>query len=417
MYHKSTLSNGIRIVSEHIPYVKSISIGIWVSTGSRTETRHNHGVSHFIEHMMFKGTNRRSSKDIAETVDAIGGQLNAFTAKEHTCYYIKALDTHLNTAIDILSDMLLESKFASEDIAKEQEVVLEEIHMYEDTPDELIHDIHLSQIWAEHSLGQNILGTVSSVKKLNREQIGEYYEKFYVPDNIVIAVAGNVTHEKIVETLTPHFEKIRRKKHPYVTDSPILKPVRSFHYKPTEQVHLCLSTTGVPYFSKDLYAMHIINSILGGGVSSRLFQSIREDKGLAYSVYSYQTNYSDTGLFTIYAGTRPDNAEQVLSLITQNIQELKNNGISSLELSKTKEQLKGNLLLALESSSSRMSRVGKLETTLGRYITLEEVVSKIDKVSIEHINHVLDTLFGDGNVGITILGPENKEIKNALTRF
>lgn len=417
MYRKSILPNGIRIISEYIPYVKSVSLGMWIATGSRMEAEYNHGVSHFIEHMMFKGTKNRTAKEIAETVDAVGGQLNAFTAKEHTCYYMKVLDTHLNLAVDILSDMLLESKFADEDIIKEREVVLEEIHMYEDTPDDLIHDIHLSKAWSCHPLGNNILGTVSSVGGLENSLVEEYYNHFYTPDNIVIAAAGNITHEALVEMVSPYFEKMTGNKLQIPSHSPTLAPDRSFHYKTTEQIHLCLSSVGVPYSSPNLYAMHIINNILGGGVSSRLFQSIREERGLAYSVYSYQTNYSDAGLFTIYAGTRPNNAEQVLKLIIENVQSLKTTEITSTELLKTKEQLKGSLLLGLESSSSRMSRLGKLETTLGKYVTLEEVVEKIDNVSLDQVNQTLSGLFDLDSSCITILGPKNKELENALARI
>lgn len=417
MYRKSILPNGIRIISEYIPYVKSVSLGMWIATGSRMEAEYNHGVSHFIEHMMFKGTKNRTAKEIAETVDAVGGQLNAFTAKEHTCYYMKVLDTHLNLAVDILSDMLLESKFADEDIIKEREVVLEEIHMYEDTPDDLIHDIHLSKAWSCHPLGNNILGTVSSVGGLENSLVEEYYNHFYTPDNIVIAAAGNITHEALVEMVSPYFEKMTGNKLQIPSHSPTLAPDRSFHYKTTEQIHLCLSSVGVPYSSPNLYAMHIINNILGGGVSSRLFQSIREERGLAYSVYSYQTNYSDAGLFTIYAGTRPNNAEQVLKLIIENVQSLKTTEITSTELLKTKEQLKGSLLLGLESSSSRMSRLGKLETTLGKYVTLEEVVEKIDNVSLDQVNQTLSGLFDLDSSCITILGPKNKEMENALARI
>ena len=417
MYRKSILPNGIRIISEYIPYVKSVSLGMWIATGSRMEAEYNHGVSHFIEHMMFKGTKNRTAKEIADTVDAVGGQLNAFTAKEHTCYYMKVLDTHLNLAVDILSDMLLESKFADEDIIKEREVVLEEIHMYEDTPDDLIHDIHLSKAWSCHPLGNNILGTVSSVGGLENSLVEEYYNHFYTPDNIVIAAAGNITHEALVEMVSPYFEKMTGNKLQIPSHSPTLAPDRSFHYKTTEQIHLCLSSVGVPYSSPNLYAMHIINNILGGGVSSRLFQSIREERGLAYSVYSYQTNYSDAGLFTIYAGTRPNNAEQVLKLIIENVQSLKTTEITSTELLKTKEQLKGSLLLGLESSSSRMSRLGKLETTLGKYVTLEEVVEKIDNVSLDQVNQTLSGLFDLDSSCITILGPKNKEMENALARI
>ena len=417
MYRKSVLPNGVRVISEAIPYVKSVTLGIWVGTGSRSEGQHNHGISHFIEHMVFKGTNNRSAKDIAETVDEVGGQLNAFTGKEHTCYYIKVLDTHLELALDVLSDMLLSSKFDAEDINREREVVLEEVHMYEDTPDELVHDIHLNHIWAGHALGRNILGTIPAIEKFDKKLIHQYYQEFYTPDNIVIAAAGNLTHERLEALSERYFGKMKGNRKQAAANSPILIPAITIQPKAVEQVHLCLGTTSVSQSSPDIYAVHILNNILGGGISSRLFQSIREDKGLAYSIYSYQTNYSDAGLFTVYAGTRPSNAVQVTELIWQNISDLKSEGITIRELTKTKEQLKGSLLLGLESSSSRMSRIGKMEITLGKYITLDEVVRKIDEVSLEKLETIISGLFSPQTQCFTALGPVTEEVANAFKRF
>ena len=417
MYHKSILPNGIRVVSEAIPYVKSVTLGIWVGTGSRSEDEHNHGISHFIEHMVFKGTHNRSAKDLAEMVDEVGGQLNAFTGKEQTCYYIKVLDTHLELALDVLSDMLLSSKFDTEDINREREVVLEEVHMYEDTPDELVHDIHLSHTWAGHALGRNILGTLSSIEKFDQNLIHEYYKDFYTPDNIVIAAAGNLTHERLEQLTERYFGNMAGKRRQVRLAAPTIVPVTTIQTKAIEQVHLCLGTTSVSQSSPDIYTMHILNNILGGGISSRLFQSIREEKGLAYSIYSYQTNYSDCGLFTIYAGTRPSNTAQVTELIWQNIAELKAQKITSRELSKTKEQLKGSLLLGLESSSSRMSRIGKMEITLGKQSTLDEVVAKIDKVSLEDLEKVTQQLFIPETLCFTALGPVSEEVANEIKRF
>ncbi|WP_378952434.1 M16 family metallopeptidase [Pelosinus sp. sgz500959] len=417
MYRKSTLANGVRVVSEVIPYVKSVTLGIWVGTGSRSEGQHNHGISHFIEHMVFKGTMNRSAKDIAETVDEVGGQLNAFTGKEYTCYYIKVLDTHLELALDVLSDMLLSSKFDAEDIQREREVVLEEVHMYEDTPDELVHDIHLNKIWADHDLGRNILGTLSSIENFDQKLIQEYYQDFYTPDNIVIAAAGNLTHERLEDLSERYFGKMTGHKKQEILIAPTLIPAYTIQTKAIEQVHLCFSTQSVSRSSPDIYTLHILNNILGGGISSRLFQSIREEKGLAYSIYSYQSNYSDGGLFTIYAGTRPSNTVEVTELIWQNIEDLKTNGITAKELLKTKEQLKGSLLLGLESSSSRMSRIGKMETTIGNYITLDEVVRKIDKVSLEDLQKITQQLFNPATTCFTALGPVTEEVTNELKRF
>lgn len=405
MYQKSVLPNGIRVVSETIPYVKSVTLGAWIATGSRFEEEQNHGVSHFIEHLMFKGTARRSAKDIAETVDAVGGQLNAFTAKECTCYYLKVLDSHADLAMDILSDMLLASKFAEDDIEKERQVVLEEVHMYEDSPDELVHDIHLDTIWPDHVLGRNILGTINSIERFNQDIVKAYYRDFYTPDNVVIAAAGNITHENLVKLISRYFSNWKGQRRKLNITAPTFVPSNTIINKDTEQVHVCLGTLSVPQDNPEIYPVHILNNILGGGISSRLFQTIREERGLAYSIYSYQSNYRDAGLLTIYAGTRPNNFNQVLDLIVENLKALKKQGITEQELIKSKEQIKGGLLLGLESSSSRMSRIGKMEVTLGKFISLEEVVTKIDRVTLADVNQMISKMFSSGNLCFTALGP------------
>lgn len=411
MYQKSVLPNGIRIVSETIPYVKSVTMGIWIGTGSRFEEEYNHGISHFIEHLMFKGTARRSAKEIAEVVDAVGGQLNAFTAKEYTCYYLKVLDSHAELAMDILSDMLLASKFAEEDIERERQVVIEEVHMYEDSPDELVHDIHLDTVWPSHPLGRNILGTTDSIGRFTQELVMEYYRNFYTPENMVIAAAGNITHDELVNLASRYFSSMAGQRQITAITAPKLTPSQTIISKDIEQVHVCLGTLSVPQDYPEIYPVHIMNNVLGGGISSRLFQSIREDRGLAYSVYSYQNNYKDAGLLTVYAGTRPSNINQVLNLIMENLKDLRNNGISQQELIKSKEQIKGSLLLGLESSSSRMSRIGKMEITLGKFISLDQVVNKIDKVTLSDINQMIERMFTTENLCFTALGPiENADI-------
>jgi predicted Zn-dependent peptidase len=393
MYKKTVLPNKIRIVSELIPYVKSVAIGVWIGTGSRFEQEHNHGISHFIEHMMFKGTQTRSAKNIAETIDAVGGQLNAFTAKEYTCYYIKVLDTHRELAVDILSDMLLHSKLDKEDIELERQVVLEEIHMYEDAPDELVHDIYLETVWPGHQLGRNILGTEKSVEAFSKDLILEYCRDFYTADNIVIAAAGNIEHDELVKLCEKYFGNFSGEKKQTPISAPKLVPSRSLNFKDTEQVHLCMGTFGLPQDHADIYTVHLLNNILGGGVSSRLFQSIREERGLAYSVYSYNSSYKDAGLLTIYAGTRPANAPEVVSLILENIRDLKKSNVTKEELTRAKEQLKGAMLLGLESSSSRMSRIGKNEIALQRYVPLDEIVEKIEAVSLDGVYEMINRIF------------------------
>lgn len=417
MYQKSTLSNGIRVVTESIPYVKSVTLGFWIGTGSRNEETHNHGISHFIEHMVFKGTTNRSAKDIAEAVDEVGGQLNAFTAKEYTCYYIKVLDTHVDLAMDILSDMMLHAKFDSDDIMREREVVLEEVKMYEDTPDELVHDIHLDANWSGHALGRNILGSSESISQFDRQLVLDYFADFYTADNLVVAAAGNLTHEQMAALTEKYLGSLSGKKKNLLRQAPRLTPVRTMRAKDTEQVHLCVGTFSLAQNDPELYAVHIMNNILGGGISSRLFQSIREERGLAYSVYSYQTNYSDGGLFTIYAGTRPANANIVTELILANIEDIKNKGIFYKELTRTKEQFKGNLLLGLESSSSRMSRLGKMETTLGKYVTLDEVVEKIERVTANDVQIMAQRLFRTDSFCLTALGPVDDTVISKTFTF
>ncbi|MDL2281063.1 insulinase family protein [Selenomonadales bacterium OttesenSCG-928-I06] len=413
MINKTILPNGIRVVSEYIPYVKSISLGIWIGTGSRFEDDHNHGISHFIEHMMFKGTKNRSAKDIAESIDSVGGHLNAFTAKEYTCYYIKILDSHSDLAMDVLSDMLLNSQFDSDHIEKEKQVVLEEVKMYEDSPDELVHDIYLENVWKEHQLGRNILGTKDSIVNFEKDLILEYIKDFYTGDNVAIVCAGNIEHEKLVELAKKYFSDFSGKKKEKEIIAPNFTKVKSFHYKDTEQTHLCLGTIGVDQNSPDLYAIYLLNNILGGGVSSRLFQSIREERGLAYSVYSYQTNYKDCGLFSVYAGTSKDNTKQVIDLILQNIKDLKNYNITEKELRTAKEQIKGAMMLGLEGSSSRMSRLGKLEITLGKFVSLDEIVEEIEKVSLDKIANIIEKIFRKDLISFTSLGPiQETDIEN-----
>lgn len=415
MYEKSVLANGVRVVTETMPHLRSITLGAWVATGSRNERQDNHGISHFIEHLLFKGTATRTAKDIAEEVDSVGGQLNAFTGKEYTCYYMKTLDTHLDLAVDMISDMLLNARFDTEDIEKEKGVVLEEYNMYEDSPDELVHDLYVQQVWQSHPLGQSILGTRESIARFDRDMIFEYRRNHYTPDNLVIAAAGNLTHSQVVDLVERYFGKMAGVGKAPMPSTPHYLPIQSSRLKETEQAHICLGTQGVKHDAADLFSVHILNNLLGGSMSSRLFQSIREDRGLAYSVYSYQSSYQDTGLLTVYAGTRPDNVDEVLNLIWRNMVDLRDIGVSESELHKAQEQLKGNLLLGLESSSSRMSRLGTLEMAVGKYVTLDEVVEKIDRVSVDDLRQIATRLFQPEMISCYILGPNQNTVLNPLS--
>lgn len=415
MYQKSILPNGIRVVSQVIPNAKSVAAGVWVGTGARREQAENHGISHFIEHLMFKGTETQTSGEIAEKVDAVGGELNAFTTKEYTCYHIKVLDSQLEFAFSLLSDMLLASKFAEIDIEREREVVLEEIYMYEDTPDELAFDLHLDAVWEGHSLGRNILGTANSLYNFNRPMVFDYYQKNYVPENMVIAIAGNFVHSKVMEYAYRYFAGCQGLLGQKTQEPPIYKPVRSINAKELEQVHLCLSFPGVRQNSPEVYITHVLNNIIGGSASSRLFQAIREERGLAYSIYSFEISHSDVGLFSIYAGTRPGNARQVTQLILENLADLKEKGIYERELQKAKEQAKGNLILGLESTCSWMTRLGKLELVYGKYPSLEEVLKRIDKVKIAEADAMLQKIFKTENLGFSALGPVGEKLLDAVT--
>ena len=405
MYQKTTLVNGLRIVSESIPYMSSISLGIFAGTGSRHETPAEQGVSHFIEHLMFKGTHRRSAKDIAEMVDDVGGQLNAATDRENTCYYIKVLPEHLSLGMDILSDMLLNSKFADVDVEKERQVVLEEISLYEDSPDELIHDLHMNSLWPGHALGRNILGTRETIAAMDRQAILDYRIRHYVPDNLVIAAAGNLTHEQLVELSQLYWADVSGKSQMLVDPTPTFVAARLLQEKDIEQLHVCLGTPGVAHDSSQYYASHVLNTILGGGVSSRLFQSIREDRGLAYSVCSYPSSFRDTGLMTIYAGVSPENSREVIEITNAILADIRVNGVRPDEIKRAKEQLKAGLMFSMESSASRMSRVGRAEISSREYLSPEKLAAKVDAVSLEQLFELAQPLYQPENTCMTALGP------------
>ena len=394
-YQKSILSNGIRVVSE----------SIWVGAGSRHESEEYSGISHFIEHLLFKGTEKRTAKDIAESLDAVGGQLNAFTSKEYTCYYAKVLDEHLDLALDVLSDMFFNSIFEEKDINKEREVIKEEIKMYEDTPDELIHDVFSQTIWSGHPLGRPVLGTEDSINGFTRDNIIDYINHQYTTDNIVIAIAGSVDHNKILPDLERLFSKAKVGSAIKDMAPPHSKGQMENIFRETGQVQICLGTPGLPQDHPQLYPLFVLNSVLGGGLSSRLVQEIREDRGLAYSVYSYHAAFSDAGLFTFYAGTRPDNYETVIQLIINEALKITQGGITEKELNKTKEQLKGNLYLGLESVGSRMTRLGRTELCLNRFITPEEVVKKITSVTEKEVKDLAQQIFIPDNFTIATIGP------------
>ncbi|OYD09489.1 M16 family metallopeptidase [Paludifilum halophilum] len=404
MIAKHTLSNGVRVVAEKMPHVRSVAFGLWIGTGSRNETPENNGISHFLEHMMFKGTDRRTTKELAETFDEIGGQVNAFTSKEMTCYYAKVLDQHLHVAMDVLSDMFFYSTLAEEEIAKERKVIVEEIRMVEDTPDDIVHDWLSLAAMQEHSLGLPVLGGVETVNGFNRTRLIEYRRKQYQPQQLVIALAGNLPDDYL-EQLEQRFNGFEgegfsaKKEPPPYTGDWIAKK------KPIEQTHLCLGLPGLSIGDSGIYALILLNNLLGGNMSSRLFQEVREERGLAYSVFSYHSAYSDSGLFTIYAGTAPGQENEVIEVMIRELDELRQHGVTDAELQKGKEQLKGSLMMSLESTENRMGRLGKNELLLREHPSLDEVVRKIEGLSREDILNTARRVFSNP-LALSVISPD-----------
>ncbi len=411
MFKKKVLDNGVRLVYENIPYVRSVSVGIWVGTGSRSEDLNNNGISHFIEHMLFKGTTNRSAREIAATIDAIGGQINAFTGKECTCYYTKTLDTHLDIALDVLSDMYFNSKFENSDINTEKKVVIEEIGMYEDTPEELVHDIFSEMVWRGNSLGYPILGTQNCINKFNKKMIKQYMNEYYTPYNTVISVAGNFDESELLDYVTKYFGDWKFDGQFNLNYSPVDYLVDvDIRRKETEQVHLCMGFDGIQHGDDRIYPLLALNNIFGGGMSSRLFQNIREKKGLVYSIYSYPSTYMGAGLFMIYAGMNPEYLQKVLDLTKKEIKLLVKNGITQDELSKSIDQLKGSYLLGLESIGSRMNSIGKSELMLKKIETPEEVISKMDSIKIDDVYEIIESIFKYEKISLSAVGNLKSEI-------
>ncbi|MGA8943506.1 MAG: pitrilysin family protein [Thermoactinomyces sp.] len=392
MIVKHTLNNGVRIVAEKIPHVRSIALGIWVGTGSENEKPETNGISHFIEHMMFKGTKKRTAREIAEAFDVIGGHVNAFTSKEITCYYAKVLDQHFATALDVLADMFFESTFPENEIEKEKKVVLEEIYMVEDTPDDLVHDL-LSEISAgEHALGYPVLGSAETVQSFGRDDLFQYKNRFYAPSNVVIALAGNLP-DGYLEQIDRAFSHHQGELPPLNKEVPVFTPGIKVRKKDTEQTHICIGLPGLPIGHDDFYTMVLLNNVLGGNMSSRLFQEIREERGLAYSVYSYHSAHRNTGLFAIYAGTKHGQENDVLSCIYRVFDDLGSGGLKTDELNKAKEQLKGSIMLGLESTNNRMSRLGRNELLLHRHFTLDEIIEQVESITLEDVHRLAQKTF------------------------
>lgn len=403
MFEICKLKNGVTLVLEKMPYVRSIAFGIYVKNGSRNENEENNGISHFIEHMLFKGTENRKAKDIADEMDAIGGQVNAYTSKEHTCYYTRTLDTHFDIAIDVLADIFFNSLFDDEEIQKERKVIIEEINMYEDTPDDLVYDNLQYNIWKNNPLRLPVLGTVDSISSFKHDTFKNYFKNNYRTDNTVIAVAGSFDTSEIIKTIEKYFGNWNSQND--IVNN-IIKPEYNISIikkdKDIEQIHMCMAFPSIPLGSDESYTLSAMNAVLGGGMSSRLFQRIREQNGLAYSVYSYNSSYVDTGALNIYAALNPSQLNDVINLIFDELDNFKNNDI--VELEKTKEQIKSNLLLSLESTASRMSNIGRPQVLLNRILTPDELITKIDNITHDKMKDLINKIFDFDKASISVVG-------------
>jgi len=400
----NVLDNGLRVVTESIPFVRSVSFGIWVYNGSRHENVTTNGMSHFIEHMMFKGTGKRTAHEIADTMDSVGGQLNAFTSKEYTCYFTRTLDTHFDVALDVLTDMFFNSKYDQAEIEKERNVILEEINMYEDTPEDLVVDLLQEKIFVNHPLGMSILGTPQTIGSFNREDFMAFLGAKYRPQNTVISVAGNISAEEVLEKISAAFGSFKDVSKAQVEKPAIYTPGFAMREKDIEQVHLCMGFPGLTTGTEEAYALAAVNTIFGGGMSSRLFQKIREQHGLVYSVYSYNASYFDAGVFMIYAALNPAQLPEVLGLISQEVRGMFTDRITNEQLAKAKEQLKSNFLLSLESAAARMNSIGRTLLILDKIITPDELVTKIDEIDMDAFYGVCDKIFKMDQVSISLVG-------------
>lgn len=415
MYRKALLDNGITVITETIPHVRSVSLGVWVKVGARDEDDSIKGASHFIEHMLFKGTERRTAKDIAIEMDSIGGEINAFTSKENTAYYVKVLDEHIPLAVDVLSDIFFNSTFDPKEFERERKVIIEEIKMVDDTPDDLVHEMYLESVWKSNSLGQPILGTKGSIRAMTRDMLIGYMREHYQPSRIFISAAGNFKFEELLELLNAKFGQKKIKKHrEAMSEKPVFKPGLILRDRKLEQTHFCIGYNGYPFPSADRYAVYALNNIVGSSMSSRLFQEVREKRGMAYSVFSYLTQLKDAGLFTIYAAVSPNKAVPLVKLIDKELKKLVKKGVDEAELRKVKEQMKGNMVLGLESTSNRMSQIARHEMYLGSYLTVDMILSEIEKVDREQIARLSDEIFVDGRPAVAALGPVDKNSIKAV---
>jgi predicted Zn-dependent peptidase len=404
---RETLASGLRLVTEAMPHVRSVSIGVWLTRGSRHEPATEAGIAHFVEHMLFKGTSARSAEDIAQQVDSIGGQLDAFTSKEYAGYYIKVLDEHLPLATDILTDLVSHPVLGRDDIEREKKVVLEEIKMVEDTPDDLVHELFAESYWSGHALGRPILGTPASVSKLDQATLRRYFAEAYVPANFVVVAAGNLEHERVKALVEDAFNSGRPGPRASVDGPPAVSPSVQIRQKELEQSHVCLGTLGLPQNHPDRYVGYALNTVLGGSMSSRLFQNVREKRGLAYAVFSSMSAYLDAGSLSIYAGCGNDVVAELIEVVVGELRRLKHDPVGGDELRRAKDHLKGSLMLNLESTSSRMSHHARQEIYRDPLDSLDGILAAIERVSVDDVQRLAGELFTSGSLAATVLGNVN----------
>jgi predicted Zn-dependent peptidase len=405
---REVLPNGLSIITEEMEHIRSVSIGIWIKTGSRDEDMQWNGISHFVEHMVFKGTKHRTAEDIARQVDSIGGNMDAFTAKECISFNVKVLDEHLPIAMDVLSDLVLHPVFDANDIGRERGVILEEIKMDEDSPDYLVHEIFTQSFWKDHPLGKPILGTKDTVRKFERDPVMDFYGQRFAPGNLIICAAGHLKHQQFVDLVANHFEQMKPMKNGFHSPQPKIVPrIIMRNKKALEQVQICLGVPSHPITHERRHASYILNTLLGGGMSSRLFQNIRERQGLAYAIYSDLTPYRDTGCLCVYAGTSRESAPKVVQSIVSEFRKLKMEEVPPDELRRAKDQLKGSLMLSLESSTARMSNLARQEMYFDHFYGLDDLIQKIESVTAEELKELANEFFRTDSIAVTVLGNLN----------
>ncbi len=409
MIQKTTLDNGVQVITEEIPHVHSVSVGVWVEAGSRDERPGQNGISHFIEHMLFKGTRKRSAQQIAREIDAVGGVLNAFTSKEFSSFYAKVLSEHLPVALDLLFDLYLNSQFSGEELEKERQVIVQEINMVEDTPDEYIHDLFSESFWPRHSLGLPILGRLETISRMKRTELIDFFQDHYMGTSPIVAAAGCLKHETLLEPVRRGLGKIKRQRRRKAAGPPRPHPNLTIRKKELEQVHLLLGTQALPAAHPKRYVLSILNTIFGGGMSSRLFQEVREKKGLAYSVYSFLSSFMDSGMLGVYAGTGEDQVSRVLQIILREMKKLEGGSLPRQELQSAKEQLKGNLLLGLESTDTRMGRLARNQIYFNRFIATEEIIEDIGRVTADEVTELAHEIFRPDALSLAVLGPATEK--------